>query len=198
VRWCGVLRPRCGQPNQIPGRPHGGGTDEGLREHAAAAQGGDLGGIDLVAFRLATADGLRVEGMPRDEGDPFLRAEVGESVSDEQAFNREDNVGPTGCKVPEKRLPAGLHVPMQQDLAILLEDADVHGPGVHVDAIAKLGLLGVESQQASSSGCACFPVPASYGGTRGRGPESVSMCYSGRRPQGRTARPMPSPGERGC
>ena len=54
------------------------------------------------------------------------------------AFDRDDNVGPIGCNVPEKRLRAGLHVSMQQDLAVLVEDADIHGPGGPVDATGKL------------------------------------------------------------
>jgi hypothetical protein len=39
---------------------------------------------------------------------------------------------------------------MQQDLAVLVEDADIHGPGVQVDATVKLMLLGVESHEVSS------------------------------------------------
>ena len=141
-------------PQQIPGRPQGGGIDIGLREHATTEQDRDLVGIDLVVFRFATVDGLHVEGMAQDKGNPFLRAEVGEPGPGEQAFDRDDDVSPIGCNVPEKRLRAGFHVAMQQDLAILVEDADIHGPGVHVDAAVKLMLLGGESHEVSSS-CAC-------------------------------------------
>jgi hypothetical protein len=40
---------------------------------------------------------------------------------------------------------------MQQDLAVLVEDADIHGPGVPVDATIKLVLLGGESPEVAAS-----------------------------------------------
>jgi hypothetical protein len=116
-------------------------------------------------------DGLHVEGMPEDEGNPFLRAEVGEPLPGEHAFNGDDNVGPIGRNALEKRLRAGFHVPMQHDLTVLVEDADVHGPGVQVDATVKLMWLGVESHEVSSSPCKFFPVPAYHRGMRRRGPQ---------------------------
>jgi hypothetical protein len=60
---------------------------------------------------------------------------------------------------------------MPPDLAILVEDADVHGPGVQVDATVKLMWLGVESPEVSSSPSEFFPVPAYHGGMRRRGPQ---------------------------
>ena len=46
--------------------------------------------------------------------------------------------------------PAGM-LPVHQDLAILVQDAEVHGAGMQVDATVKLVLFGVESHEVSSS-----------------------------------------------
>jgi hypothetical protein len=40
---------------------------------------------------------------------------------------------------------------VQQDLSVLIQDAEVHAAGVQVDPTVKLVLLGVESHQVSSS-----------------------------------------------
>ena len=46
--------------------------------------------------------------------------------------------------------PAGMFR-CTQDLPILVQDAEVHGAGMQVDATVKLVLLGVESPEVSSS-----------------------------------------------
>jgi hypothetical protein len=40
---------------------------------------------------------------------------------------------------------------MQQDLSILIQDADVHGPGMPVNATVEFVLFGVEAPEVSSS-----------------------------------------------
>ena len=67
---------------------------------------------------------------------------------------------------------AGLHIAVQQDLAILVQDADVHAAGMQIDATVKLVLLGVESHEVSSS-CESivYPTPAYHGGMLRRGPQ---------------------------
>ena len=60
-------------PEQVAGRPHLGGIDVGLREHAAAEQHGNLVGVDLVVFGLAAMDGLHRERMTEDKRDAFLQ-----------------------------------------------------------------------------------------------------------------------------
>ena len=52
-------------------------VDVGQREHAAAEQGGELAGVDLVVLGLAAVDGLHVQGVAEDEGDVLLFAQVG-------------------------------------------------------------------------------------------------------------------------
>lgn len=63
-------------PEEIAGRPHLGGIDVGLREHAPTQEHRDFLGIDCVVFRFAAMDGVHVEGMPKDEGRAFLGTEV--------------------------------------------------------------------------------------------------------------------------
>ena len=138
-------------PEQVTGRPHLGGIDVGLREHAAAQQHGNLLGIDLVVFGLAAVDGFHIEGMAEDKGNAFLGTEVGEPVPGEDTFDGDDQIVPIGRNGLEKRFWAGFHVPVQQDLAVLVQDTDVHGAGMQVDAAVKLVLFGVESHEVSSS-----------------------------------------------
>jgi hypothetical protein len=78
-------------PQEIPGGPHISGIDIGLGEHAATEQDGNLMGIDPVVFRFATVDRLHVEGMPEDERNVLLSAEVGEPVPGEHAFDGDHN-----------------------------------------------------------------------------------------------------------
>ena len=138
-------------PEQITGRPHLGGIDVGLREHAAAQQHGNFLGVDLVVFGLAPVDGLHIEGMAEDKGHAFAGTQVGEPVPGKDAFDGDDEILPIGGNGLEKRLWAGLHIAVHQDLAVLVQDTDVHGAGMQVDAAVKLVLFGVESHEVSSS-----------------------------------------------
>jgi hypothetical protein len=67
-------------------------------------------GIDLVIFRLAAMDCLHVEGMPQDERDACIGAEVGEPVPGEHTFDRDD--GPFSIRGNgfQKGLGVRLHV----------------------------------------------------------------------------------------
>ncbi len=61
---------------QIPGGAHLRRIDVGFGERAAAEQGGDLHGIDLVVLGFAAVDGLHVEGVAEHEVDAFVAAYV--------------------------------------------------------------------------------------------------------------------------
>ena len=82
---------------------------------------------------------------------PFLRTQVREPVPGEEACDGHDHRFPRGCDSLEKRLRAGWHVPVQHDLALLIQDTDIHGAGMQVDAAVKWVLFGVESHEVSSS-----------------------------------------------
>jgi hypothetical protein len=88
------------------------------------------------------------------------------------ALYRDDHTLTIGRHGLEKRLRTGFHVPMQQDLAVLVEDTDIHGAGMQIDAAVKLVLFGVESPEVSSSlASGDLPVPAYHGGRLRRGPQ---------------------------
>ena len=53
-------------------------------------QPGDLLGVDLVVLGLAAVDGLHVQRVAEDEGDPLGGAEVGEPVPGEHALAADD------------------------------------------------------------------------------------------------------------
>jgi hypothetical protein len=72
-------------------------------------------------------------------------------VPGEDAFDANHQVLPVGCNSLEKGLRCCLHIPMQKDLSILIQDADVHGPGMQVNATVEFVLCGVESPEVSSS-----------------------------------------------
>jgi hypothetical protein len=148
------LRPFPGEihptPEQVTGRPHGGGIDVGLREHPPAEQHGNLVGVDLIVFGLAAMDGFHIQRVPEDKRDAFLRIQVREPVPGEDAFDGHDHRFSIGRDGLEKRLRTGFHVPVQHDLAILVQDTDVHAAGVEIDTAVKLVLGGVESPEVSS------------------------------------------------
>ena len=65
---------------------------------------------------------------------PASAQQVGEPVPGEQTFDRDD--GPFSIRGNgfHKGLGGRLHVAVSHDLAALVEEADIHGPRVHIDA----------------------------------------------------------------
>ena len=115
---------------QIAGLAQALGIGIGLGQVAAAQQLGDLAGIDLVVLGFAAADGLHVQGVPEDEGDVLGLAQVGQPVPAEQALARDDEPVAIGSDRREESGRFGGHFVVQYDGAGLVEDAQVHGPGV--------------------------------------------------------------------
>jgi hypothetical protein len=145
---CVCQRPTA--PAQGAGGPQGGRRDRGLREQAAAPKRRHLVGIDLVLFRLAAMDRLHGEGMTEDARDACVSAPVGQPVPGEQARDGDDNPLSIRGHDVQEGLRAGLHLAVHQDRAVLVEDADVHRPGVPVDAAVKWVRSGVQSPEVSS------------------------------------------------
>jgi hypothetical protein len=151
---------------QVAGGPHGSGIDIGLWEHTAAPQRRNLLRIDRVVFGLTAMDGLHIKGMPEDKRDTFRGTEVGEPIPSEHPLGRHDNPLSIRSNGLQKGLWSGFHMAMHQDLAALVEDADIQGPGMPVDPTIKWVLLGVESHEVSSFlGCCYVPnasIPRRY------------------------------------
>jgi hypothetical protein len=88
---------------------------------------------------------------PRTKGIPSWAQRSASQVPGEDAFDANHHVLPVGGNSLEKGPRCCLQIPMQKDLAILIQDADVHGPGMQVNATVEFGLFGVESPEGSSS-----------------------------------------------
>jgi hypothetical protein len=66
-------------------------------------------------------------------------------------FDTDNDILAIGCDGLEQRFWGGWHVTVNQNFPSLVQDAEVHGAGVQVDATVKLVLLGVKSHEVSSS-----------------------------------------------
>jgi hypothetical protein len=70
-------------------------------------------------------------------------AEVGEPVPGKQALDAADESVPKRGHGPQKSLGVAGEVLVADDVAVMVEDADVHGPGVPIDATVESMLAGV-------------------------------------------------------
>jgi hypothetical protein len=136
---------------QVSRGAHLGWIDIGLRDHAAAEQHRDFPGVNPVVFRFAAMDGFHIQGMAEDKRQSVLRTQVGEPVPRKETLYGDDDILPIGSNRLQKRLWAGFPIAVQQDVAGLIQDADIHGAGMQIDATVKLVLLGVASPEVSSS-----------------------------------------------
>jgi hypothetical protein len=83
--------------------------------------------------------------MAENEGNVFFTAEIGEPIPGEDAFNGNDNVLSIWSNGFEKDLRVCFDIPVKYDLSFLVEDAEIHRPGMQIDAAVKFVLLGVKS-----------------------------------------------------
>jgi hypothetical protein len=72
-------------------------------------------------------------------------------VPGEEAFDADHQTRARGRNRLAKRCRRGLHMPVQHALAVLIQDTEIHGSCMQVDATIELVLLGVESHEVSSS-----------------------------------------------
>src|SRR6266498_2728897 len=115
-------------------------------------------------------DGFHGKGMPEDEGDTFAHTQVSQPIPREETFDRDDKIITIRRNDLEEGLGACLKVLRSQDLPIVVQDADVHRPGVEIDAAVCLMLCGGKAHEVSSSSALLFPTPSIPGGMRRRGP----------------------------
>jgi hypothetical protein len=130
-------------------------------EHPPAEQHRNLVGIDRVVLGLTAVNGFHVQGMAEDAGHPLLGTEVREPVPREETFDRDHDILAVGRNDLEPAVWVGLQMTMHQELPVSVQDADVHRPGVPVDAPVKLLWLGVESHEVSSASVGCLPSASS-------------------------------------
>ncbi len=111
-------------PEEITGRAHLRGVDVGLREHAPTLEHRDVLGIDSVVFGFAAIDGFHGEGMTQDEGNTLPSAQVSEPVPREETFHADDEVLLIRSNGLEKRFGSRLHMAVQHDLPVLIQDTE--------------------------------------------------------------------------
>ena len=139
------MRQRHTAPQHGTGGAHRGGRDRGLGQHATAQQDGNRVGIDRVMLCLAPRDRLHGEGMAQDERHAFVRAQVGEPLPDEHTCDGDNETISIRGHGVEQGVRIRLHIPVKQCRTGLVEDADVHGTGMQVNAAGKRVLCGVKS-----------------------------------------------------
>ena len=116
-------------------------------------------------------DGFPIQGMAEDTRQAFVGTQVGAPVPRKDALHGDDDILPIGGDRLQKRLWARLHITVDQNLAGMVQDTDVHGAGMQGDAAVKWVLLGVEAQEVSSSSSVLSSLPAYHGGMWRRGPQ---------------------------
>jgi hypothetical protein len=119
---------------QVAGGAQLGRIDVGLWQGSPAKQGRDLEGVDLVVLGLSAVDRPHEQGVAEDELDALPAAQIGQPVPGEDALGGDHEVVTVGRNGREKGLGAALQVLVEEDLALPVEDADVHGLCVQIDA----------------------------------------------------------------
>jgi hypothetical protein len=138
-------------PEERSRGPPLGGVHLGLGPHAATPEYGNCMGGDRVVFGLPPMARLHVQGMAEDQREAFVSPSVGPPVPPDQAFDCDDEPFSRGGHDVQKGLRGCLHLTVHEKLATLVEDTDIPGTGMQLDATLKLVRLGVESPAVSSS-----------------------------------------------
>ena len=89
--------------------------------------------------------------MPPHEGKALVGTKIGEPRPGEKTFDRHDKTIAVGGDRLEKRFRGRLHILVQHNCPVVVHETDVHTPGMQVDTAVQWVLVGVESQEASSS-----------------------------------------------
>jgi hypothetical protein len=97
---------------------------------------------------------------PRTKGRPSWAQRSASQVPGEEACDADDKIFALRGECLEKRLGSRFHMPVQQDLAGLVQHAELHGARVQVDPTVPLVRLGVEAPEVASSSSLGFPSPS--------------------------------------
>src|SRR5207253_800022 len=117
-------------------------------------------------------DGFQGKRGSKDTRQAFEGTQIGQPVPREEAIDTDDQILPRGRNSLEQGVWPRGHMPGHQDLAILVQDAEVHGAGMQVNATIKCGLFGVEAPEVSSSFMRdSLPLSAYHRGRLRRGPQ---------------------------
>jgi hypothetical protein len=161
-----ALAPQVGAASQpITGRAPRGRIDRGVWKPAAAEQGGHLWRVDCVIVGLAAVNGVHSARVSQDTGHIFVSAAIGEPIPGEETFNGYDKAVAVGSNGLEKRFRSGLHMAVDEHLAIVTHETDVQASGMYIDPTVTLMWVGGEAPEVSSClGNLNFPLPAYHCG----------------------------------
>jgi hypothetical protein len=95
-------------------------------------------------------NGSHVERMAEDEIDLFISAEVSQPVPGEHALAADHQTITIGLDLLQKVFRPRRDVLVKDDFASCIEDAEVHGVGMQIDAALKPVLFCVEFHGAGS------------------------------------------------
>src|SRR5437762_492523 len=98
-----------------------------------------------TVLTLAAVDRLHVQSVTQDKSDLLTSTKVGQPVPAEQTLDGDDQPVAEGRDRLQERLAAGRQVLVEDDLALAVEDAQVHGPGMEIDAAVESVRAGVET-----------------------------------------------------
>jgi hypothetical protein len=132
---------------EVSGGPHLSGVDIGVGEIAAPQQGRDLVRVEPIILGLAAVDRFHVESMAEDKGDALFTAEVGDPIPAEQALDGDRQVLSVGSEGLQQLLSITGQFPVDEDCALLVQDAEIETAGVEVDTTVMNMLSGVESHR---------------------------------------------------
>ena len=169
---CGALaRQREAAPQERPSRPPRSGVDLGRWEQAAAEQDGAFAGSHPVVWRLAARDGLQRQGMAEDNRPSCVGPQVSEPGPRNETRHGDHESLPLGGHRLQKRLWACVPIAVDQNRASLVQETDVQGAGMQVDAAVQWMLWGVKAPEVAASSWVFSPRPAYHGGMLRRGPQ---------------------------
>jgi hypothetical protein len=83
--------------------------------------------------------------MTEDEGDGLSMTEICEPVPGEHALGTDHDVFSVWVDGMEEGIGVGRHVAVEGDLAMVVEDTDIHGSSMEIDTAVEEVLFGVES-----------------------------------------------------
>ena len=130
---------------KIPSRAHALWIDIGHGKHPASKQGGNLVGVDLVVLGFPAVNGFHVQSMAEHESDSFPAAQISDPVPGEDTLHRHRDILPVWGDGSEQSIGTCAVVPVQENLAGLVLDADIHRSCMQVYAAVVLMLSCVES-----------------------------------------------------
>ena len=84
---------------------------------------------------------------PKDKGDVFSSTEIGKPVPAEHAFSADDNVVSVRLDRFDEASRFCAQVAVKNHLASVIENTEVHGAGVEIDAAVVAVFLSVESHR---------------------------------------------------